>query len=95
MVFYTVHVRESTWSIYYWLNRICSDTLYIVYFFPKHRKVQILHFLGYKTLTLSYHESMKGSENFRKSAEKSAFCITGNVGFELFDVWINNKLSVY
>jgi hypothetical protein len=45
-------LHKSTWSIYYWLNRICSDTLYIVYFFPKHRKVKILHFLGYKTLTL-------------------------------------------
>jgi len=32
----------------------------------KHRNVQILHFLGCKRLTLSYH-CMKGSENFRTS----------------------------
>ena len=37
--------------------------LFLFDFSPsQHRKVQILHLLGYKTLTLSYH-CMKGSEN--------------------------------
>ena len=44
--------------------------------------VQILHFLGCKTLTLSYH-CMKGSENLRTSDKTEWF--PGNVGFELFD----------
>ena len=49
----------------------------------KTSNVQILHFLGCKTLTLSYH-CMKGSENLRTSDKTEGF--PGNVGFELFDV---------
>jgi hypothetical protein len=62
-----------------------------------HRNVQILHFMGCKTLTLSYH-CMKGSENFRTSDKTArfqlSFCIPENVGFELFDASIDNWMCI-